>query len=191
MAELHYKDAGVWRKAKEFWYRDAGTWRKIKELWYRDAGTWRKVFTGGFSGFALTYHSIYGSPDIELQMPGVTQYTLYPTGEFRGAWSDNDGTLSAWEYYPGEWGIPIDSSGAAGAAYECLFTVTATNNRGLFSGTVGSWQSLSAARSVYLQGPIVNLSATRTINIKVRRAADQVVLIDQSVAMQSMGTYAP
>lgn len=191
MAEFHYKDLGVWRKAKELWYKDAGTWRKIKELWYKDVGTWRKVFTGGFSGSALTYHNLYGTPDVELQMTGVTQYTLYPTGEFRGAWSDNDGTLSSWEYYAGEWGVPIDPSGAAGAAYDCLFTITNTNGRGTLAGTFGSWQSLSVSRSFQLVGPLVNLSATRSVNIKIRRAADQVVIIDQSVSMQSMGTYVP
>ena len=47
MAELHYRDGGTWRKARELHYRDGGTWRKLKEAWYRDAGVWRKVFSGG------------------------------------------------------------------------------------------------------------------------------------------------
>lgn len=47
MTELHYRDGGTWRKAKELHYRDGGTWRKLKEAWYRDGGTWRKVFSAG------------------------------------------------------------------------------------------------------------------------------------------------
>ena len=137
MAELHYKDGGTWRKAKELHYRDGGTWRKLKEAWYRDGGTWRKVFSGG----AVV------NP---LPVPAVVEdIALSPNDAFANITLFPDGSIYI---YASTLGNPLETSWFSpeapniGAGYWVRLTVTAGTGPSEGDATA-AWLSLATLRS--------------------------------------------
>ena len=135
MPELHYKDGGTWRKAKELHYRDGGVWRKLKEAWYRDGGVWRKVFSAGgvVNPLPFTYW--------------IDVTTLSPADATAAIQFRSDGVLNIY----GSLGIDALSWFAPtevgiGAAYWIRLTVTSGDGPNSGDST-GAWLSLSVTRT--------------------------------------------
>jgi hypothetical protein len=148
MAELHYKDGGTWRKAKELHYKDGGTWRKLKEVWYRDAGVWRRV------------HSGIGVPALSNRSFGGGEVTAICR-------FNNDGTLSFEDdssspVITGEWlsSSPGTFSSSEAGAWDVMFTYVSGPNP-----TSGGANTGGATKSGAAYGAWLNLSSTRQINV--------------------------
>lgn len=157
MAELHYKDGGTWRKAKELHYRDAGTWRKLKEAWYRDGGTWREVFSAGgvvnplpiVNTEAFSIAPADAVAAIEFTSAGVLR--IYGAGVLTQSW-----------YLPNEAGI--------GSAHWVRVSVTSGSGPNAGS-TTGVWHSLSSLRNWSWQ-VTSNFGGVRSGVITVEVASD-------------------
>ena len=176
MAELHYKDGGTWRKAKELHYRDGGTWRKLKEAWYRDGGTWRKVFSG--LAIVLTNRTVYAW-DNELSSPtasAIAGITVASSGALtitlRGSETgDSDTDLTT------EW-----LTGGTASDYECRFSPSS----GSLSNGPAGWNSCSTSRTFDVRRTrTFSGSSTKTCTgtLEIRRAADAVVLATATITL--------
>lgn len=141
MPELHYKDGGTWRRAKELHYRDGGTWRKLKEAWYRDGGTWRKIFSGA------SPVSLFGGNLVAAGFPYVGAVTITLTAGTDGTFSATatvDAAISFTNDAAGDlWFAPAEAG--IGTAY--WVRATLTSGSAPSSGTTGAWQQLSTARA--------------------------------------------
>lgn len=148
MPELHYRDGGTWRKARELYYRDGGAWRKIKEAWYRDGGVWRKVFSGDGPV------SLFDGSLIGYQRNGATS-TAAITFETDGSVSESGVAFRVSGLAPGViWHSPVTPG--IGASY-------------WIQANGGAWQQLSTARTFSVaqaspgsnsQNFLINISAS-------------------------------
>lgn len=59
MPNIHYNDAGTWKKIKKLHYNDAGTWKKIKKAYQNVGGTWKLIYSG-----AAEIHYLYNSANV-------------------------------------------------------------------------------------------------------------------------------
>jgi len=153
MAELHYRDGGAWRKARELHYRDGGAWRKLKEAWYRDGGMWRKVFSG----------ATVAIPGIVLgntvPAPSSAALLLYADGTMGATGSDS--ALDA-----PNWLTPVEAG--VGAGYWARLTVTSGTAPSSGSGA-GAWVSLAA--TVYWEWARSTVGSTTAV-VKLEIATD-------------------
>lgn len=139
MPELHYKDGGAWRKAKELYYKDGGIWRRIREAWYRDGGVWRKVYSGLHS-LALNLSTVTGSASTDTAGAFVQATTAAAVvsvtggiGPFTYSWSYVSGSsatvvssTSASTTFRRNGAAPsvIDTTNSYSGVYRCTVTDT-------------------------------------------------------------------
>lgn len=165
MPELHYRDGGAWRKAKELYYKDAGTWRKLKEAWYRDGGTWRKVFSGAAVVNPLPLsdiiHSRFGSSD-------VVWINFGSEGLIEAYYHGNELDWAANWFAPNESGI--------GASYWIRAQVVSGATPNGSSSAINTWLQLDVLRSwTQLAGAGQNRSGTLSIDIALDSSGASIV----------------
>lgn len=165
MAELHYKDGGTWRKAKELHYRDGGTWRKLKEAWYRDGGAWRKVFSDGGVISPLAGATINRTVFYEGEAVSITALIIF-NANGTVDWTDDDGASTR------QWFDPTTAN--VGASFWVRATVTAGSVSG--GSGVGTWLQLNAQRFWTRQRATIGASsATLSIQIATDSAGTNIV----------------
>jgi hypothetical protein len=143
--------------------RSGGTWITVANVYRRSGGTWIKIW-----------------PTLTIGVPGTldaSRLVASPTTSVASITFNADGTYTRLNGASGNWATP--TTGGVGAGYDIRWTnVSGT----LTSGTAGTWQNLSSART-YGRNRVGVGSATAVGTIEIRDASTLSVLTSCSTTL--------
>lgn len=155
---LHVKSGGAWVEPSAVHIKNGGAWQAVQEIWIKDGGTWQQVF----SAWSLT-DPLTGATIGDSFLLGDTSYA--------GVRFNTDGSIDYTANNALNWnqaGVSSWASGTPPATYYIRATQTAGSTP--TSGTLGTWQAMTSARSWHNSRTTVG-TKTSTLLIELSSSA--------------------